>query len=460
MTQREQLILSKWLNYTERQKEAHNALKDFDYVLYGGAVGGGKSYLLAKEVALFLLKLTKQGLTKVNAGIFSKDYPTLEDRQLKRVEERLGDLGTLVRSPYPEFRFHAEYGGHIIMFRNLDDASKYKSTDFAIIGVEEVNENPLKIFNDLRIRLRWSGVERPKFIGVCNPIGEPWVEQYWIKRQFPPEMLEIANQFKFIKSLPTDNPHLPASYFKRLESLPQKEREAYLEGVWGGFESEMDEKGFIRLVSSKAIEKAQIYKWFHTGYKILGVDVGAGVDETSVVIRSDTFSEVLFNQKLADTSQIKPLLIRLIKEWNIDYIAIDKTGLGKPIYDDLINSGISNVIGVNFAEKADDSARFENKKAEIFWRTKEWIESGKKISNDVGYRQLESMKYKIFDDKKIKMQSKQELIASGVPSPNIADALAVTFVVNNDIISGHKEYQFENELFGEVEDNGIKFDFI
>ena len=108
------------------------------------------------------------------------------------------------------------------MFRNLDDASKYKSTDFAIIGVEEVNENPLKIFNDLRIRLRWSGVERPKFIGVCNPIGEPWVEQYWIKRQFPPEMLEIANQFKFIKSLPTDNPHLPASYFKRLNHYHKK----------------------------------------------------------------------------------------------------------------------------------------------------------------------------------------------------------------------------------------------
>ena len=89
---------------------------------------------------------------------FSKDYPTLEDRQLKRVEERLGDLGTLVRSPYPEFRFHAEYGGHIIMFRNLDDASKYKSTDFAIIGVEEVNENPLKIFNDFAnpSTLEWS----------------------------------------------------------------------------------------------------------------------------------------------------------------------------------------------------------------------------------------------------------------------------------------------------------------
>ena len=59
-------------------------------------------------------------------------------------------------------------------------------------------------------------------------------------------------------------------------------------------------------------------------------------------------------------------MIRLIKEWNIDYIAIDKTGLGKPIYDDLINSGISNVIGVNFAEKADDSARFENKKPRYF----------------------------------------------------------------------------------------------
>lgn len=460
MIQREKLILSQWLNYTEKQKEAHEAVLDFDFVLYGGAVGGGKSYWLAKEIALFLLKLTKQGLTKVNAGIFSKDYPTLEDRQLKRVEERLGDLGTLVRSPYPEFRFHPQYGGHIIMFRNLDDASKYKSTDFAIIGVEEVNENVLKIFNDLRIRLRWTGVDRPKFLGVCNPIGEPWVEQYWIKRQFPNEMLDIAPQFKFVKSLPTDNPHLPASYFKRLESLPPKEREAYLDGVWGGYESEMDEKGFIRLVSSKDIENAQIYKWFHTGYKILGIDPGAGVDETSIVIRSETFSDVLFNQKLSDTSQIKPLVAKLITEHQIDYVAIDRTGLGKPIYDDMVNSGMRNVIGVSFAEKADDSARFENKKAEIFWRAKEYIEKGKKVSNHLGYRQLESMKYKIFDDKKIKMQSKQELISSGVPSPNVADAFAVTFAVNNDIISGYKESQWEEELLGNEVDEGIKFDFI
>jgi hypothetical protein len=435
-------------------------LLDFDYVLYGGAVGGGKSYWLAKEVALFLLKLTKQGLTNVNAGIFSKDYPTLEDRQLKRVEERLGDLGTLVRSPYPEFRFHKEYGGHIIMFRNLDDASKYKSTDFAIIGIEEINENQLKIFNDLRIRLRWPGVPRPKLIGVCNPIGEPWVELYWIKRQFPQEMSEISNQFKFIKSLPTDNPHLDPSYFKRLESLPEKEREAYLEGIWGGFESEMDEKGFIRLVSSKSIENAQIYKWFHTGYKVLGIDPGAGVDETSMVLRSDTFAEVLFNQKLSDTSQIKYIVAKLVEEHEVDYISIDRTGLGKPIYDEMVNMGMINVTGVSFAEVANDKSRFDNKKAEIFWLAKEWIESGKKISNDPGFRQLESMKYKMFDDKKIKMQSKQELIKAGIPSPNIADAFAVTFAISNDIITGYKEAKFEEELFGnEIEDLGIKFDF-
>ena len=48
-----------------------------------------------------------------------------------------------------------------------------------------------------------------------------------------------------------------------------------------------------------------------------------------------------------------------------------------------------------------------------------------------------------------------------MPSPNIADALAVTFVVNNDIISGHKKsINLKMNYLGEVEDNGIKFDFI
>lgn len=236
------LKLSEWLNYTDRQKEAHEALKNFDYVLYGGAVGGGKSYWLLKETALQLLKWGKNGLKNIQAGIFCKDYPSLEDRQIKMCEALIGDLGILRRNPYPEFKFHDVYGGHIIMFRNLDDPSKYKSTQFALIAVDEVNENPLKSFNELRVRLRWAGISRPKFIASCNPIGEPWVEEYWIKRAFPINMINIKDKFKFIQSLPTDNPHLPPEYFESLESLPTELKEAYLNGVWGSMDALMTNK--------------------------------------------------------------------------------------------------------------------------------------------------------------------------------------------------------------------------
>jgi phage terminase large subunit len=456
--------LSEWLNYTDRQKEAHEAVKNYKYVLYGGAVGGGKSYWLLKETALQLLLWGKKyGLKGIQAGIFCKDYPSLEDRQLKMVEALIGDFGTLVRSPYPEFRFHQEYGGHIIMFRNLDQPAKYKSTQFALIAVDEVNENSLKVFDELRVRLRWAGIEHTKFLGSCNPIGEYWVEQYWIRKTFPPEMLEEKDLFMFVQSLPTDNPYLDKSYFKSLESLPEGIREAYLKGTWGALEALMDEKGFIRLLTSNQISKVTVPEWYHEGFKVLGIDAGAGVDETSMVLRSRNYAEVVFNQKLSDTSMIKPVALELVKKYNVDYIAIDSTGLGKPIYDNFISSGVLNIIPVNFATSAQDKDRFENKKTEIFWKAKEWVERGNQLKDQESFRQLSSIKYKIFDDKKIKLQSKQELIASGIPSPNVADAFAITFAIDDSIIRGYKELAIIENMWdnsGKERPSNLDFDFI
>jgi hypothetical protein len=47
-----------------------------------------------------------------------------------------------------------EYGSGIISFRNLDEISKYKSSEFAAIAVDELTQDPEEIFNFLRTRLR------------------------------------------------------------------------------------------------------------------------------------------------------------------------------------------------------------------------------------------------------------------------------------------------------------------
>ena len=51
-------------------------------------------------------------------------------------------------------------------------------------------------------------------------------------------------------------------------------------------------------------------------------------------------------------------------------------------------------------------------KTEIFWRTKGMDRKRKENIKRCRLQTIRSMKYKIFDDKKIKIQSKQELIAS------------------------------------------------
>ena len=46
---------SEIVNFTEKQDEANEALKKFKFVLYGGAMGGGKSYWLRWELVKLLL---------------------------------------------------------------------------------------------------------------------------------------------------------------------------------------------------------------------------------------------------------------------------------------------------------------------------------------------------------------------------------------------------------------------
>lgn len=204
--------------------------------MFGGAAGPGKSYMLRWSLVLFLVWLfTEKRVAKARVALFCEDYPSLYDRQISKIEAEFPEwLGKLRRGETKEFILSDEYGGGAILLRNLDDPSKYLSAEFAAIAVDELTRNPVQTFNDLRLRLRWPGVERPIFVAATNPGGEGhgWVKKYWIDRTYPPELAPYAEEFGFVKALPTDNPHLTAQYWKDLASLPEHMRKPYLEGDW------------------------------------------------------------------------------------------------------------------------------------------------------------------------------------------------------------------------------------
>ncbi len=200
------------------------------YTLFGGSRGPGKSYWLRWALLRYVLRQAAQGRI-VDVMLACEDYPSLINRQVTKIDREfpaeLGQLGTNTRQG---FGFHLHNGASILL-RNLDDPSRYQSAEFAAIGIDELTRNPERTFHILRASMRWPGVEETRFMAATNPEAN-WVRAYWIERRFPPELQPRADEFAFVRALPGDNPHLPASYWEELNTLTGAIRAAWLHGDW------------------------------------------------------------------------------------------------------------------------------------------------------------------------------------------------------------------------------------
>jgi len=173
----------------------------------------------------------------VRVMLACEDYPALQDRHLSRISTEFPVGIGQYNAQTHEYRLHRDLGAGVLCFRNLDDASKYQSAEFAAIGVDELTKNQRETFDILRGSLRWPGISQTRFIAATNPggPGHLWVKQLWIDRDFPPELADRADQFVFVRALPADNPHLGSAYWDELNSLPDELRRAWVEGDWNVF---------------------------------------------------------------------------------------------------------------------------------------------------------------------------------------------------------------------------------
>jgi hypothetical protein len=227
----------RWTDFSPKQLEAERLADKYGFLLYGGAAGGGKSYFLRKYPVKFLIGcFVKYKLRGVRAGLFCEDFPALHERHLNRLAFEFPSWLGRYRDKTHEYVLDEKYGGGVIAFRNLDDPSKYMSSEFALMAVDELTKNTKDVFDYLRLRKRWVGVKDTRFMAGTNPggIGHDWVKRIWIDRQFDAEEQE-KDDFVFLPAKAVDNPHLDDSYYTTLNSLPDKMRKAYRDGNWDVF---------------------------------------------------------------------------------------------------------------------------------------------------------------------------------------------------------------------------------
>ena len=171
---------------------------------------------------------------------------------------------------------------------------------------------------------------------------------------------------------------------------------------------------------------------------VIGVDpAGAGSadsehesDRTAIAVRRGRDLLSLVTKRGDDTMQIAGLVVNLIRKHKPTRVFVDKIGIGAGVYDRLKELGYGDIVrGVNVALPAIDDDQYHNHRAEVWGRMRDWF-AGRDVSipdHDPLQMDLLQPGYKYDSRGRYQLESKKDIKGRGAPSPDLGDAIALTF---------------------------------
>lgn len=205
-------------------------------------------------------------------------------------------------------------------------------------------------------------------------------------------------------------------------------------------EDDVDARGYRKLMTSReqetmyCQEKPELKK--HG--KKLGVDVARGGNWTVFVIRGidkvtgKPRAYIKCKMKTRNTMKIVDEIKLICKEEKIDDydVFVDVVGVGSGVVDRLEEEEIYvNACRANDKPSEEGMNLYVNIKAEANFKAKKMITEKEGRVYGSEFAEVDEIKWKVASggDGKIQMESKDDLLARGVPSPDFWDALCFTF---------------------------------
>jgi phage terminase large subunit len=331
------------ISLQSKQEEAFDKSLDIPVLFYGGAKGGGKSYLVrAREIYRRLKYPKTKGL------IVRKTYPELLSNHIR-----------MFLTEYPEVVNWYKLGEKAIYYPNgsitefshlasVNDVFIYQGREYEDISIDEITQHEELVFKILRSSNRTANKEFTKAGGKVsmlltgNPggIGHGWAKRLFIDKLYNEH--ERPEDFGFVQAKVWDNKALldaDPDYLRRLRDLPDSLRRAYLEGDWDVFAGQVFSEFRRDTHTCNPVMPKETYPhflWIDWGYSGKESHEGAFAGLAAALIKED-YQGISFNR------------IIVYKEW-----------YGKYKHPKEWAEKIYKESSINYKEVVGDSAMFNN----------------------------------------------------------------------------------------------------
>ena len=170
---------------------------------------------------------------------------------------------------------------------------------------------------------------------------------------------------------------------------------------------------------------------YHNHPRVCGVDVARfGSDLTVFTIRQGPKLLDVVEYSGLDTLEVAAYLVDYYHKWQPQTIFVDAIGIGAGVYDQAKNFGLP-VVEVVVSQKSSNPKEYFNLRSQLWGEMRDWLHNGASVPpNQKLKSQLTAMTYSYNNKLQIQLANKKDLKKQGLESPDIPDALSLTFAPN------------------------------